>query len=82
MSWNSKIWNRLTSVSVLSPTCRLELSGGPTQAPKSLTVINEAGIGRQVALPEALRGVIHFPIVEDEELVMLLRDPDSEVYLA
>ena len=60
----------------------IELSGGPTQAPKSLTVINEAGIGRRVALPEALRGVIHFPIVEDEELVMLLRDPDSEVYLA
>ncbi len=60
----------------------IELSAELSQAPKSLTVINESGIGRRVALPEALRGVIHFPIVEDEELVMLLRDPDSEVYLA
>ena len=60
----------------------IELPSGLTQAPKSLTVMNEAGSSRRVALPEALRGVIHFPIVEDEELVMLLRDPDSEVYLA
>jgi hypothetical protein len=60
----------------------IELSAEITQAPKSLTVINESGIGRRVALPEALRGVIHFPIVEDAELVMLLRDPGSEVYLA
>ena len=60
----------------------IELSAELTQAPKSLTVINESVIGRRVALPEALRGVIHFPIVEDAELVMLLRDPNSEVYLA
>jgi hypothetical protein len=59
----------------------IELPTGLTQAPKSLTVVNEAGSGRRVVLPEALRGVIHFPIVEDEELVMLLRDPESEVYL-
>ncbi len=60
----------------------IELPRGLTQAPGSLTVVNEAGRSRRVTLPEALRGVIHFPIVEDEELVMLLRDPNSEVYLA
>ena len=45
-------------------------------------MIDEAGNGRRVTLPEALRGVIHFPIVEDEELVTLLRNPESEVFLA
>ena len=60
----------------------IELPSDLPKFPESLTVINEAGIGRRVTLPEALRGVIHFPIVEDEELVMLLRDPNSEVYLA
>jgi hypothetical protein len=59
----------------------IELPGDMRKFPESLPVINEAGIARRVTLPEALRGVIHFPIVEDEELVMLLRDPNSEVFL-
>ena len=60
----------------------IELPSDMLKFPESLTVINEAGNGRRVTLPEALRGVIHFPIVEDEELVTLLRDPNSEVFLA
>lgn len=60
----------------------VELATDTERLPKSLTVINTAGQIRRVPLPEALRGVIHFPIVEDDDLVTLLADPDSEVYLA
>ena len=60
----------------------IALPSGAVDSPKTLTVIDEAGNGRRVTLPEALRGVIHFPIVEDEELVTLLRNPESEVFLA
>jgi hypothetical protein len=59
----------------------VELPSGLADFPTSLTVISKSGVGRRVKLPESLRGVIHFPIVEDDELVTLLRDPDSEVYL-
>ena len=60
----------------------VELPHDLANAPTLLTVMGKSGVGKRVTLPEALRGVIHFPIVGDGELVSLLRDPDSEVYLA
>jgi hypothetical protein len=60
----------------------VELPRDLADVPRSLTILGKSGVGRRVTLPEALRGVIHFPIVGDDELIKLLRDPDSEVYLA
>lgn len=60
----------------------IELPSNFIKEPRSLAVINETGHSRQVSLPEALRGVIHFPIIDDDELISLLRNPKSEVLLA
>jgi hypothetical protein len=53
-----------------------------SHVPTILTVFGRGDARRRVELPEPLRGMIHFPITHDLDLLDLLRDPASEVFLS
>jgi hypothetical protein len=59
----------------------IELPEGTGVEPQHMAVFGRDGSGQRVALPEALRGIIHFPVAAEAPLLALLRDPMSEVSL-
>lgn len=59
----------------------VELPEGIKDQPHFMAVFGRDGTGQRVALPEALRGIIHFPVAAEAPLLALLRDPMSEVSL-
>ena len=59
----------------------IELPASAAVQPQHMAVFGRDGSGQRVSLPEALRGIIHFPVAAEAPLLLLLRDPMSEVSL-